>query len=70
MGCGNSKMAPALYNDGFKFLVNIDISRVVVAQMQAMRLVCVCVCVCVCVRVCVRQHLLVGKVVVALCVCV
>jgi len=29
-------MAPALYNDGFKFLVNIDISRVAVAHMRSM----------------------------------
>ena len=35
VGCGNSRMAPALYKDGFKYLVNLDISRAVLAVMQS-----------------------------------
>ena len=34
VGCGNSRMAPALYKDGFKYLVNLDISKAVLAHMQ------------------------------------
>lgn len=34
VGCGNSRMAPALHQDGYKYLVNVDISRVVIGQMQ------------------------------------
>jgi SAM-dependent methyltransferase len=34
VGCGNSRMAPALYKDGFKYLINLDISRAVLAHMQ------------------------------------
>jgi SAM-dependent methyltransferase len=34
VGCGNSRMAPALYKDGFKYLINLDISKAVLAHMQ------------------------------------
>ena len=34
VGCGNSRMAPALFQDGYRFLVNVDISRVAIGQMQ------------------------------------
>ena len=35
VGCGNSKLGVNLFEDGFRFLINIDISRAVLAQMQA-----------------------------------
>jgi SAM-dependent methyltransferase len=34
VGCGNSRLAPALYDDGYKFLINVDISKVAVGVMQ------------------------------------
>ena len=37
VGCGNSKLGVNLFEDGFRFLINIDISRAVLAQMQAMK---------------------------------
>ena len=33
-GCGNSSLAVDLYNDGFKNLVNMDYSPVVISNMQ------------------------------------
>ena len=35
VGCGNSRMAPALYQDGYRYLINVDISRVAIGQMQS-----------------------------------
>jgi len=35
LGCGNSKLALDLYEDGFKDITNIDISEVVISKMQA-----------------------------------
>ena len=34
LGCGNSRFAEDLYNSGFRDLTNVDVSRVVVQQMQ------------------------------------
>jgi len=34
LGCGNSSLAVDLYNDGFKNIVNIDYSSVVISNMQ------------------------------------
>jgi len=34
VGCGNSRLAPALYDDGYKFFINVDISKVAVGVMQ------------------------------------
>ena len=62
-GCGNSRLSEEMYEDGYRSITNIDISRVVVDQMAArcrdmegMGCTCVfclfvfevCVCVCVC----------------------
>jgi len=33
-GCGNSSLAIELYNDGFRNIVNIDYSPVVISNMQ------------------------------------
>lgn len=35
LGCGNSSLTQDLYNDGFHNLTSIDLSEVVVEQMQA-----------------------------------
>ena len=34
LGCGNSSLAVDLYNDGFKNIVNMDYSSVVISNMQ------------------------------------
>lgn len=34
LGCGNSDFSSALYDDGYRFIVNIDISPVVIEQMK------------------------------------
>jgi len=34
LGCGNSNMSVLMYHEGFKNIVNIDISKPVIAQMQ------------------------------------
>ncbi|CAM9386929.1 unnamed protein product, partial [Choristocarpus tenellus] len=33
-GCGNSEMSVDMYDDGFENIVNVDISRVVILQME------------------------------------
>jgi SAM-dependent methyltransferase len=35
IGCGNSRMAPGLYDDGYQLITNVDISTSVVRQMRA-----------------------------------
>lgn len=34
LGCGNANFSSALYDDGYRFIVNIDISPVVIEQMK------------------------------------
>ena len=34
IGCGNSRMAPGLYDDGYKLIANVDLSAAVVGQMR------------------------------------
>ena len=34
LGCGNSVLSEGLYDKGFKNIINIDISPVVIEQMQ------------------------------------
>ena len=34
IGCGNSRMTEDMYYDGYETIMNIDMSRVVVEQMQ------------------------------------
>eukprot|EP00948_MAST-09A_sp_MAST-9A-sp1_P002458 g2458.t1 len=35
IGCGNSRLSEDMYEDGYQSIANIDISEVVIAQMQA-----------------------------------
>ncbi len=34
LGCGNSKMSEDMYNDGYKFITNMDYSSIVIDSMR------------------------------------